>query len=144
MPILVGEFGRTKLPKKLLEGLFLSSQVMKVQGDDDSTGVTQHEEKCEGGFVCLCGFVSGVLAMVFVRFVADYMIGGRYAEPPVICVEVGTKVDMLAFDEELVDDLNSQLTQPEVALAGLFGRFLGVRARKTVTATGHSMRMLTT
>ena len=56
--------------------------------------------------------------MVLVRFVADYMFGGRYAEPPVICVEVGTQVDLLAYDEELVDDLNSRLLQPEmVALA---------------------------
>ena len=91
------------------------------------------------------------------------MFGGRYAEPAVICVEVGTQVDLLAYDEELVDDLNSQLLQPElVALAGLFGRFPEVRARKTVIAKeviqtglvkkenldmwvhGHSMRMLTT
>ena len=81
-----------------------------------------------------------------------------------IYVEVGTQVDLLAYDEELVDDLNFRLIQPElVALAGLFGRFPGVRARKTVIrqrglsegdgekkriwicgCTGHSMRMLTT
>ena len=52
-----------------------------------------------------------------------------------ICVEVGTQVDLLTCDEDLVDDLNSRLLQPElVALAGLFGRFPGVRARKTVIA----------
>ena len=131
MPIVAGEFEPTKLPKKL----FLASQVTQVQGDDDSTAVTQHEEKCEEGFVYLFGFVSGVLVMALVRFVADYMFGGRYAEPPVICVEVGTQVDLLACDEELVDDLNSRLLQPElVALAGLFGRFPEVRARKTVIA----------
>ena len=49
--------------------------------------------------------------MVLVRFMANYMFGGRCAEPPVICVEVGTQVDLLAHDEkmveELVDDLNS-------------------------------------
>ena len=134
MPIVVGEFEPTKLPKKLLGGLFLS-QVTQVQGDDDSTAVTQHEEKCEEGFVCLFGFVSGVLATVLVRFVADYMFGGRYAKPPVIHVEVETQVNLLAYDEELVDDLNSWLIQPElVALAGLFGRLSGVLARKTVIA----------
>ena len=35
MPIVVGEFEPTKLPKKLLGGLFLASQVTQVQGDDD-------------------------------------------------------------------------------------------------------------
>ena len=79
MPIVVGDFQPTKLPKKLLGRLFLASQVTQVQGDDDSTVVTQHEEKCEEGFVCLFGFVSGVLAIVLIRFVADYMFGGRYA-----------------------------------------------------------------
>ena len=69
------------------------------------------------------------------RWFADYMFGGRCAEPPVICVEVGTQVDLLAYDEELVDDLNSPLLQPElVALAGLFGCFPGVGARMTVIA----------
>ena len=80
-----------------------------MQGNDESTVVTQYEEKYEKGFVHLFGFVSGVLVMVLVRFVADYMFGGRHAEPPVICVEVGTQVDLLAYDEELVDDLNSRL-----------------------------------
>ena len=47
------------------------------------------------------GFVSCVLVMVLVRFVTNYMFGGRYAEPPVICVEVGTQVDLLAYEEEL-------------------------------------------
>ena len=42
-----------------------------MQGDDDSAPVTQHEEKCAEGFVCLFGFVSGVLAIVLIRFVAD-------------------------------------------------------------------------
>ena len=135
MPSVVGEFEPTKVPKKLLGALFLASQVTQVQGDDDSAAVTQHEEKCAEGFVCLFGFVSGVLAIVLVRFVADYMFGGRCAKPPVIHVEVGTQVDLLAYDEELVDDLYSRLIQPElVALAGLFGRFPGVHARKTVIA----------
>ena len=52
--------------------------------------------------------------MALVRFVANYMFGGRCAEPPVICVEVGTQVDLLAYDEELVGDLNSPLLQPEL------------------------------
>ena len=59
-----------------------------MQGDDDSVVVAQHEEKCAEGFVCLFGFVSGVLAIVLIRFVADHMFGGRYAKPPVIHVEV--------------------------------------------------------
>ena len=42
MPVVVGEFEPTKLPKKLLGGLFLASQVTQVQGDDDSAAVTQH------------------------------------------------------------------------------------------------------
>ena len=89
-----------------------------MQGDD-GTAVTQHEE-CAEGFVCLFGFVSGVLAIVLIRFVADYMFGGRYAKPPVIHVEVGTQFDLLACDEELFDDFNSWTIQPElVALASL-------------------------
>ena len=128
MPVVVGEFEPTKLPKKLLG-------VTQVQGDDDSAVVTQHEEKCAEGFVSLFGFVSGMLAIVLIRFVADYMFGGRYAKPPVIHVEVETQVDLLANDEELVDDLNSWLIQSElVALAGLFVRLSGVWARKTVIA----------
>ena len=63
--------------------------------------------------VYLFQFISGVLVMALVRFMANYMFGGRYVEPPVICVEVGTQVDLLAYDEELVDDLNSLLLQPE-------------------------------
>ena len=109
MLIVVGEFEPTKLPKKLLGGLFLASQVTQVQGNDESTAVTQYKEKYEEVMVYLFGFVSGVLVMALVRFVANYMFGGRYAEPPVICVEVGTQVDLLAYDEELVDDLNSRL-----------------------------------
>ena len=132
MLIVVGEFEPTKLPKKLLGGLFLASQVTQVQGDDDSAVVT-HEEKCAEGFVCLFGFVSGVLAIVLIRFVADYMFGGRYAMPRVIHVEVGRQVDLLASDEELVEDLNSWVIQSDlVALAGLFMRLSGVLARKTV------------
>ena len=110
-------------------------------------------------FVCLFGFVSGVLAIVLIRFVADYMFGGRYAKPPVIHVEVWRQVDLLAYNEELVDDLNSWRIQSElVALAGLFVRLSGVLARKTdcqggrpdragiwiCWCTGHSVRMLTT
>ena len=48
MPIVVGEFEPTKLPK-LLGGLFLASQVTLVQGDDESIAVTRHEEECEEG-----------------------------------------------------------------------------------------------
>ena len=106
-----------------------------MQGNDESTAVTQYKEKYEEVIAYLFGFVGGVLAIVLIRFVAGYMLGGRYAKPLVICVEVGTQVDLLTYEEELVDDLNSRLMQPElVALAGLFGRFPGVRARKTVIA----------
>ena len=38
MPIVVGEFEPTKLPKKLLVGLFLASQVTQVQRNDESYG----------------------------------------------------------------------------------------------------------
>ena len=63
------------------------------------------------------------------------MFGGRYAKPPVIHVEVGRQVDLLAYDEELVDDLNSWVMQSElVALAGLVESLSGVWARKTVIA----------
>ena len=106
-----------------------------MQGDDDCTAATQHEEKCAEGFVCLFGFVSGVLAIVLIRFVADYMFGGRYAKPPVIHFEVGRQVDLVAYDEELVDDLNSWVIHSElVAWAGLFESLSRVRARKTVIA----------
>ena len=107
VPVVVGEFEPTKLPKKLLGALFLASQVTQVQGDDESTAVAQYEEKYEEVIphyrllvlvvlVYFFGFVSGVLVMVLVRFVANYMFGGRYAEPPVICVEAGAQVDLLA------------------------------------------------
>ena len=85
-----------------------------MQGDDDSAVVTQHEEKCAEGFVCIFGFVSGVLAIVLIRFVADCVFGGRYAKPPVFHVEVGRQVDLLAHDEELLDDLNSWWIQLEL------------------------------
>ena len=84
-----------------------------MQGDDESMAVARNKEKYEEVMDNLFGFVSGVLVTVLVRFVATCMFGGRYAEPPVICVEVGTQVDLLADDEELVDDLNSRLLQPE-------------------------------
>ena len=56
-----------------------------------------------------------------------------------IFVEVGTQADLLDNDdkkvEEWVKNLRSRLLQPElVTLAGLFGRFPGVRNRKTVIA----------
>ena len=98
MPIVVGEFEPTKLPKKLLGGLFLASQVTQVQGNDDSVVVTQHEEQCAEGFVCLFGFVSGVVAIMLI----SHMFSGRYAKPPVLHVEVGKQVDLLAYDEEWV------------------------------------------
>ena len=90
----------------------MASQVTQVQGNDESTAVTQYKEKYEEVMVYLFGFVSGVLVMVLVRFVANYMFGGRCVESPVICVEVGTQVDLLAYDEELVNDLNFRLLQP--------------------------------
>ena len=63
------------------------------------------------------------------------MFGGRYAKPPVILVEIRRQVDLLAYDEELVDDLNSWVIQSElVALAGLFVRLSEVLARKTLIA----------
>ena len=98
VPIVVGEVKPTKLPKKLLGALFLASQVTQVQGNDESTAVAQYEEV----MVYLFGFVIGVLVMVLVRFVANCMFGDRYAEPPVICVEVGGQVDLLAYDEKMV------------------------------------------
>ena len=86
-------------------------------------------------FCLLLRVRQGVLAIVLIRFVADYMFGGRYAKPPVIHVEVGTQVDLLACDEELVDDLNSSVIQSDlVALAGLFESLSGVWARETVIA----------
>ena len=133
MRIVVGEFEPTKLPKKLLGGLFLASQVTQVHGDDDSVVVTQHEEKCAEGCVCLFGFVSGVLAIVLIRFVADCRFGSRCAKPPVIHVEVGRQVDLLAYDEELVDDLNSWMIQSELlALAGLFVRLSEFRLERLI------------
>ena len=60
--------------------------VGEFEPTDDSAVVTQYEEKCAEGFVCLFGWVSGLLAIVLVRFVADYMFGGRYAKPRVIQV----------------------------------------------------------
>ena len=140
MPIVIGEFEPTKLPKKLVGTLFLASQVTRVQGNDESIAVTHGEEKYEEVILVLFGLVSGVLMMVLVRFVASYVFGGRNAESPVKGVEVGTQVDLLAYDEklveELVNDLNSRLLQPEqpklVMLAGLFECLSGVRARKTV------------
>ena len=85
----------------------------QAQGNDEGTAVAQYKETCEEVMVYLFGFVSGVLVMVLVRFVANYMFDGHYAKSPVICVEVGTQVDLLACDEELVDDLNSRSLQPE-------------------------------
>ena len=138
MPIVVGEFEPTRIPRKLLGSLFLASQVRQTQGNDEI-----HEKMkphyCVLELVYIFGFISGVLMMIMVRFVASCMFGGRYAESLVSCVKVGTQVDLLAcdeqLDEELVHEWNSQLLQPEqVALAGLFGRSLGIWARKTVVA----------
>ena len=135
MPIVVGEFEPTKLPKKLLGGLFLASQVTQVQGDDDSTAVTQYEEKCEEGF-CLS-------LRVRQRCVGDgvgSLRGGLHVWRS-LCEAAGDscrgrrQVDLLAYGEELVEDLNSWVIQSElVALAGLFVRLSGVWARKTVIA----------
>ena len=143
MPIVVGEFEPTKIPKKLLGSLFLASQVTQAQGNDEI------HEKMKPHYcvlVFIFGIISGVLMVIMVRFVPSRTFGGRYAESPVNCVEAGTQVDLLAcdeqLDEELVHDLNYRLLQPElVALAGLFERSLGIWARmsvvaKTVTQTG--------
>ena len=81
----------------------MASQVTQVQGNDEREEVMDYQY----------GFVSGELVMVLVRIVANYMFGGRYAEPPVICVEVGVQVDLVAYDEELVDDLTTRLLKPE-------------------------------
>ena len=66
--------------------------------------------------VYIFGFISGVLMVSMVRFVASRTFGGRCAESPVNCVEAGTQVDLLAcdeqLDEELVHDLNYRLLQP--------------------------------
>ena len=66
-------------PKKLLAGLFLASQVTQVQGDDDSTAVTQHEESVQRVLSASSG--SSVMCWRLCR----------YAKPPVIHVEVGTQ-----------------------------------------------------
>ena len=75
IPIVVGEFEPTKLPKKLFGPLFLASQVTQVQGNDKSTAVAQYKEEYEEVMIYLFGFVSGVLVMVLVRSVANYMFG---------------------------------------------------------------------
>ena len=54
--------------------------------------------------VYFLGFVSGVLTMVLVCLVVNYTFGGRYAESPVNCVEVGTQEDLLAYDEDQLDE----------------------------------------
>ena len=129
MTIVVGELEPTKFLKKLLMGLFMASQVTQMQdNDEDCEELTLYCRVL--ALVYILGFVGGVLAMVLVYLVVNYMFGGRYAEPPVNYVEVGTQVDLLAYDEqpddELFHDLNSQLLQLElVTLAGLFMRFLG-------------------
>ena len=68
MPIVVGEFEPTKLPKKLLGALFLASQATQVQGNYESTAVAQYEEVILHYrllvlvvLVYLFGFVSGGL-----------------------------------------------------------------------------------
>ena len=80
-----------------------------------------------------------MLMMIMIRLAADYEYGRRAAESPMIYVGVGTQADLVDNDdknvEELVKNLNSRLLQPElVTLAGLFGRFPGVRSRKTLIA----------
>ena len=132
MPIVVGEFEPTKIPRKLLGSLFLASQVTQAQGNDEIYEKMK-PHYCVLELVCIFGFISGVLMVIIVRFVASSKFGGRYAESPVNCVEVGTQVDLLACDEQLDEELtNSRLLQPElVALAGLFER---IWARRTVVA----------
>ena len=122
MPIMVGEFEPTKIPRKLLGSLFLASQVTQAQGNDEIHEKMKHHY-CMLELVYIFGVISGVLMMIMVRFVAS----------------CGTQVDLLAcdeqLDEELIHDLNSWLLQPDlVALAGLFKRSLGIWARKTVVA----------
>ena len=106
MPIVVGEFEPTKIPRKLLGTLFLASQVTQAQGNDEI-----HEKMkphyCVLDLVCIFGFISGVLMVIMVRFVASRTFGGRYAESPVNCVDAGTQVDLLACDEQLDEEVGS-------------------------------------
>ena len=125
LTIVVGELELTKFPEKLLEGLFLASQVTRKQDNDEVYGeFTLYYRVLV--LVYFLGFVGGVLTKVLVCLVVNFSFGGRYAESPVNCVEVGTQEDLLAYDdtqldEELVHDLNSQLLQPDlVTLTSLF------------------------
>ena len=72
------------------------------------------------------------------------MFGGRYAKPPVIHVEVGTQVDLLAYDEELVDDLNSGIRSFASKDCDRQGGRPDRAGIWICGCTGHSMRMLTT
>ena len=98
MPIVVGEFEPTKIPRKLLGSLFLASQVTQAQGNDEI-----HEKMkphhCVLELVHIFGFISGVLMVIMVRFVASRTFFGRYAESPVNCVEASTHLS--ACDEQL-------------------------------------------
>ena len=113
MPIVVGEFEPTKIPRKLLGSLFLASQVTQAQGNDEMYEKMK-PHYCVLELVYIFGVISGVLIVIMVRFVASSKFGGRYAESPVNCIEVGTQVDLLACDEHLDKELtNSWLLQPD-------------------------------
>ena len=82
MPIVIGEFEPTELPKKLLGALFLASQVTQVQGNDEIEELVQYTWKCEEAIphyrllrlvvlVYLFGFGSGMLMMIIFRLTAD-------------------------------------------------------------------------
>ena len=107
----------------------------QAQGNDENYEKMKRHY-CVLELVYIFGFISGLLMVIMVRFVASSKFGGRYVDSPVNCVEVRTQVDLLACDEQLDEELtNSWLLQPElVALAGLFERSLGIWARKTLVA----------
>ena len=133
LTIVVDELVSTKFPEKLLEGLLLVSQVTRMQENDEIyEELTLYSRVLV--LVHFLGVVSGVLTMVLVYLVVNYMFGGCSAESPVNCVETGTQEssDLLVYDEEqldeeLVHDLNSQLMQPGlVTLTSLFMRIMRI------------------
>ena len=117
LTIVVDKLELTELTEKLLERLFLASQATRMQDNDENyEELTLYYRVLV--LVYILGLVSGVLMMVLVYFVVNHTCGGRYAESRVNCVEVGTQVDLLAYveqlNEELIHDLNSQLLQPKL------------------------------
>ena len=63
MPIVVGELEPTRIPRKLLGSLFLASQVMQAQGNDE-THEKMKPHYCVLELVNIFGSISGVLMMI--------------------------------------------------------------------------------